>query len=89
MQTEKALSFPGEGYSLYRLRTFLLLKDFMLEQAAHIITLIELESCSLKSIANQSRVDLACNELTQGQCNTDLYLESKTYPGANIYITSM
>lgn len=86
MQTEQAHSFPGEGYSLYQPREFLLLKDFMPEQAAHIITLLQLESCLLKCITNQTRVDLACNELTQGQCNTDLYLESKIYPGANIYV---
>jgi len=58
----------------------------MPEQAEHIITLMQLESCLPKSIANQTGVDLACNELTQGQCKTDLYLESKIYPGANIYV---
>lgn len=86
MQAEQTHSFPGEGYSLHQPRKFLLLKDFMPEQAAHIITLIQLESCLLKSIANQTRVDLASNELTQGQRDTDLYLESKVYPGANIYV---
>lgn len=86
MQAEQTHSFPGEGYSLHQPRKFLLLKDFMPEQAAHIITLIQLESCLLKSIANQTRVDLASNELTQGQRDTDLYFESKVYPGANIYV---
>ena len=66
MQAKQTHNFPGEGYSLYQPRKFLLLKDFMPEQAAHIITLMQLECCLLKSIANQTRVDLACNELTPG-----------------------
>lgn len=86
VRSEQAHNFPGEVYSLYQAGKFLLLKDFMTEQAEHIITLIQLESCLLKSITNQTRGDLACNELTQGQCKTDLYLESKIYPGANIYV---
>lgn len=86
MQAEQAHNFPGEVYSLYQAGKFLLLKDFMPEQAERTITLIQLESCLLKSISNQTRVDLACNELTQKQCKTDLCLESKIYPGANIYV---
>ena len=86
VRAEQAHNFPGEVYSLYQAGKFLLLKDFMTEQAEHIITLIQLESCLLKSIANQTRGDLVCNELTQGQCKTDLYLESKIYPSANIYV---
>lgn len=86
VQSNQGHSFLAEIYSLYQRGKFLLLKVFVPNQAEYIITLIELESSLLKSIANQTKVDLACNQLTQGQCKTDLYLESKIYPGANIYV---
>lgn len=67
MQAEQTHCFPGEVYSFYQKGKFLLLKDFMPDQAEHIATLIQSEIILLKSIRNQTRVNVACNELTQGQ----------------------
>jgi len=86
VQSKLGHSFLEEVYSPYQRGKFLLLEVFVPNQADFIITLMELESSLLKSIANQTKVCLACNQLTQGQCKTDLYLESKIYSGANIYV---
>lgn len=76
-------AFLGRSPRLYQEGKFLLLKDFMSEEAEHIITLTQLESRLLKSIAKQT-----CRpgmwRAHPGQRKTDLWVESKIYPGANI-----